>query len=64
MRLLAAVPDSQALVFAPKAPKYTVTVFTDVDCGFAVSFTVKIAQVQRAGHQSSLSVFPAQRPGD
>ena len=31
--LLAAVPDSQTLVFSPQDPKYTISVFTDVDCG-------------------------------
>src|SRR5690349_4909045 len=33
VKLIGAVPESQMVVFAPKDPKYTVTVFTDVDCG-------------------------------
>ncbi|MCS6948316.1 MAG: hypothetical protein NZM12_11940, partial [Steroidobacteraceae bacterium] len=33
-RLINAVPDSQAVVFAPKQAKYTVTVFTDIDCSY------------------------------
>ena len=33
-RELAAVPESQMLIFSPKDPKYTVSVFTDVDCPY------------------------------
>ena len=32
-RLIDTVPESEMVVFSPKNPKYTVTVFTDVDCG-------------------------------
>src|SRR6185312_12435359 len=31
---LARVPASQRIVYAPANPKYTITVFTDVNCGF------------------------------
>src|SRR5215510_10323158 len=33
-KLLEAMPDSETVVFGPRDPKYTVTVFTDVDCGY------------------------------
>src|SRR5690606_8493785 len=33
-RLLAEVPDSERIVFAPEDPRYTVSVFTDVECGY------------------------------
>src|SRR5437879_9697267 len=34
MQLLAAVPESEMVIFGPKETKYTVTVFTDVDSGY------------------------------
>ncbi len=35
---LAKLPDSDRIVYAPAHPKYTVTVFTDLDCGFCRAF--------------------------
>src|SRR3546814_4836116 len=32
--LLKTIPVSDRIVFAPKDPRYTVAVFTDVECGF------------------------------
>src|SRR5215831_2236143 len=34
VRAIAAVPESDMVVFGPRDAKYTVTVFTDVDCAF------------------------------
>jgi protein-disulfide isomerase len=31
-KLIEAIPESQMVIFSPPQPKYTVTVFTDVDC--------------------------------
>ena len=33
-RLIAAMPESDMVVFSPADPKYTITVFTDVDCTY------------------------------
>src|ERR1700759_1197395 len=32
--LINAVPESEMLIFSPPNPKYTITVFTDVDCAY------------------------------
>ena len=32
--LIAAVPESQMVIFSPANPRYTITVFTDVDCAY------------------------------
>ena len=37
-RALASVPDSERIIFAPPHPKYTVTVFTDLDCAYCRAF--------------------------
>lgn len=46
---LAKVPLSQRVVFAPPHPKYTVTVFTDVNCGFCRALHEHIAAFNQAG---------------
>ncbi len=46
---LAKVPASQRLVFAPAHPKYTVTVFTDVNCGFCRALHEHVAAFNQAG---------------
>ncbi|MDE1894319.1 MAG: DsbC family protein [Xanthomonadaceae bacterium] len=46
---LAKVPVSQRIVFAPARPKYTVTVFTDVSCGFCRALHAHMAAFNKAG---------------
>ncbi|HEY8682209.1 MAG TPA: DsbC family protein [Rhodanobacter sp.] len=46
---LAKVPASDRIVFAPAHPKYTVTVFTDVNCGFCRALHEHVAAFNKAG---------------
>lgn len=46
---LAKVPASQRIVYAPPHPKYTVTVFSDVNCGYCRMFHSHIAQLNAEG---------------
>ncbi|GAB2556962.1 DsbC family protein [Rhodanobacter koreensis] len=46
---LAKVPVAERIVFAPPHPKYTVTVFTDVTCGFCRALHEQIAGFNKAG---------------
>jgi thiol:disulfide interchange protein DsbC len=46
---LAKVPASQRIVFAPPHPKYTVTVFSDVNCGYCRMFHSHIKQFNDQG---------------
>lgn len=46
---LAKVPASQRLIYAPANPKHTVTVFTDVDCGFCRQLHSQIAEFNKQG---------------
>jgi thiol:disulfide interchange protein DsbC len=46
---LAKVPASQRIVFAPPHPKYTVTVFSDVNCGYCRMFHSHIKQLNDEG---------------
>jgi thiol:disulfide interchange protein DsbC len=46
---LAKVPLSERIVYAPAHPKYTVTVFTDVNCGFCRALHEHMAAFNKAG---------------
>ena len=46
---LAKVPASQRIVFAPPHPKYTITVFTDLDCAYCRVFHEHIAAYNAEG---------------
>lgn len=46
---LAKVPESQRIVFAPANPKYRVTVFTDVNCGYCRALHQHVAEFNKDG---------------
>jgi thiol:disulfide interchange protein DsbC len=46
---LAKVPASQRIVFAPANPKYTISVFTDVNCGFCRALHEQVAAFNKEG---------------
>ena len=60
--LLAEVPESDRIVFAPPAPKYTVTVFTDVECGYCRKLHQEIAEYNRQGIAIQYVAFPRMGP--
>jgi thiol:disulfide interchange protein DsbC len=43
------IPSASRIVFAPKNPKYTVTVFVDVDCPYCRKFHEQIVAYNRQG---------------
>lgn len=47
--VLAKVPPSQRIVFAPPHPKYTISVFTDVNCGYCRQLHDHISAFNNAG---------------
>jgi thiol:disulfide interchange protein DsbC len=62
MRMLEAVPESQMLVYSPKDPKYTITVFTDIDCGYCRRLHERIAEYNRLGIRVRYLFFPRSGP--
>ena len=57
------VPESEMLVFAPKEPaKYTITVFTDIDCGYCRRLHSQIAEYNRLGIRVRYMFFPRSGP--
>lgn len=56
--VLASVGDEQRIVFAPDSPKHTVTVFTDIDCGYCRRLHSQIKEYNDAGIAVEYLFFP------
>jgi thiol:disulfide interchange protein DsbC len=61
-KLMAAYPEDQMLVFGPKDPKYTITVFTDVDCAFCRKLHSQIADYNKLGIRVRYLLYPRTGP--
>jgi thiol:disulfide interchange protein DsbC len=62
VKALAGVPESEMVIFGPSDPKYTVTVFTDVDCPFCRKLHSQIAEYNRLGVRVRYLFFPRSGP--
>jgi len=62
-KALGAVRDDQLIVFSPENPKMTVTVFTDVDCGYCRKFHSQMAEMNKAGIRVRYMMYPRTGPG-
>jgi thiol:disulfide interchange protein DsbC len=60
--LLRAVPEASMVVFAPPQTKYTITVFTDVDCTYCRALHKQIAEYNRLGVKVRYLFFPRSGP--
>ncbi len=60
--LIDAVPESDMVVFSPPQPKYTVTVFTDVDCSYCRALHRQIAEYNRLGVRVRYMFYPRSGP--
>jgi thiol:disulfide interchange protein DsbC len=61
-KLIGAIPESEMLVFGPRDPKYTVTVFTDVDCAYCRQLHSQIAEYNQLGIRVRYLFFPRTGP--
>ena len=61
--LINAVPESEMMIFSPANPKYTITVFTDVDCGYCRKLHSEMAELNRLGVRVRYMFFPRTGPG-
>ncbi len=61
-RLIADVPESDMVIFGPRDAKYTVTVFTDVDCAYCRELHKQIAEYNRRGIRVRYVAFPRSGP--
>ncbi|MGH8206420.1 MAG: DsbC family protein [Steroidobacteraceae bacterium] len=60
--LIGQVPESQMVVFSPPDAKYTVTVFTDVDCVYCRALQRQIKDYNRLGIKVRYVFFPRTGP--
>lgn len=64
MAKLDAYPQANRISFAPQSkPKYRVTVFTDIDCGYCRKMHSHIAEYNERGIQVDYLFFPRSGPG-
>lgn len=62
-KLLATVPEKDRIVFRAPEQKYTVAVFTDVECGYCQKMHHDIAAYNAAGITVEYLAFPRMGPG-
>lgn len=61
-KLIDAIPESDMIIFGPRDPKYTVTVFTDVDCAYCRELHRQIAEYNRLGIRVRYLSYPRTGP--
>jgi thiol:disulfide interchange protein DsbC len=61
--LINAVPETEMLIFSPPNPKYTITVFTDVDCAYCRKLHSQIAELNKLGIRVRYMFYPRTGPG-
>ena len=57
-RLLDAVGEQNMIVIGPDKPKRTVTVFTDVDCGYCARFHLDVPALNKEGVKVRYLMYP------
>jgi thiol:disulfide interchange protein DsbC len=63
MRAIDALGEDQMLVFGPKSAPHTVTVFTDIDCGYCRKLHGEMAKYNDAGIRVRYLFFPRSGEG-
>jgi thiol:disulfide interchange protein DsbC len=62
LKMLAAVPESQMVIFGPADAHHTVTVFTDVDCAYCRRLHSQITEYNRLGIRVRYVFYPRTGP--
>jgi thiol:disulfide interchange protein DsbC len=60
--LISSVPESQMISFGPRDAKYTVTVFTDIDCGFCRKLHNEVPKYNELGIRVRYLFYPRTGP--
>ncbi len=60
--LINAVPETQMLIFSPKNPLYTITVFTDVDCQYCRKLHSDMTELNKLGVRVRYLFYPRTGP--
>jgi thiol:disulfide interchange protein DsbC len=62
LKLLAAIPEAQMVVFGPDNPKHTITVFTDMDCAYCRKLHSQISDYNKLGIKVRYIAYPRTGP--
>src|SRR3984957_6624557 len=62
LTLISAVPESEMVIFSPKNPLYTITVFTDVDCQYCRKLHSEMAELNKLGVRVRYMFYPRTGP--
>jgi len=62
LKMLAAIPEAQMVVFGPEKPKHTVTVFTDMDCAYCRKLHSQISDYNKLGIKVRYIAYPRSGP--
>jgi len=63
VKSLASVKDADVIAFGPAAPKHSITVFIDVDCGYCRKLHSEIAELNKLGVKVRYAAYPRSGPG-
>ena len=56
--LMAGIDESRQIIFAPEEPKYELTVFTDIDCGYCRKLHAQVPEYNAQGISIHYMAFP------
>jgi thiol:disulfide interchange protein DsbC len=62
LKMLAAIPEAQMVVFGPENAKHTVTVFTDMDCAYCRKLHSQITDYNKLGIRVRYVAYPRSGP--
>jgi thiol:disulfide interchange protein DsbC len=62
LKMLAAIPENQMVVFGPDNPKHTITVFTDMDCAYCRKLHSQITEYNKLGIRVRYIAYPRTGP--
>jgi thiol:disulfide interchange protein DsbC len=62
LKMLAAIPENQMVVFGPDNPKHTITVFTDMDCAYCRKLHSQISDYNKLGIRVRYIAYPRTGP--
>jgi len=62
-KAIAKLDERDMIIFSPAAPKYTVTVFTDVECAYCRKLHSEISEINKLGVRVRYMAYPRAGPG-
>jgi thiol:disulfide interchange protein DsbC len=63
LEMLAELPDDKVIVFSPENPRFSVSVFTDIDCTYCRRFHSQIEEYLAQGIEVRYLMYPRSGPG-